>query len=307
MLLAAGLGERMEPLSSLIPKPALEVLGRPLLASALDHLLQLGCTPIVINLHRHPEAVARAARAAAPPGVELSFSLETELLGSAGGIGAARRFFGAGPLLVANADVWARLDLAPMLARARPDGAVLGLLPHPDPERWSAVELEEGGVVRRIVPPGASTASTPYLFTGFQILGEGVVARLPSAPAGIGGEWGALIRRGSLYGVPLEGSWREAATPGSYRALVTALLTGAGWRHPGAQVAGGAEVRGSAVGAGCAVADGAVVEDSVLTAGARVGAGVRLERCVVAGELEIAAPYRGRDRLILPWGEFALA
>lgn len=306
MLLAAGRGERMEPLSSLIPKPALEVLGRPLLASALDHLLQAGCSPIVVNLHRHPEAVARAARAAVPPEVELSFSHEPELLGSAGGIGAARRFFGAGPLLVANADVWARLDLAPLLARARPEGAVLGLLPHPDPERWSAVELGEGGVVRRIVPAGATTVGTPYLFTGFQVLGEGVVARLPSTPADMGPLWGELVHRRLLYGVPLEGSWWEAGTPGSYRTLVSALLAGACWRHPGAQVAGGAEVRGSAVGAGCTVADGAVVEDSVLTAGARVGAGVRLERCVAAGEMEIAAPYRGRDRLILPWGECAL-
>jgi NDP-sugar pyrophosphorylase family protein len=306
MLLAAGRGERMEPLSSLIPKPALEVLGRPLLASALDHLVQAGCSPIVVNLHRHPEAVARAARSAAPPGVELSFSHEPELLGSAGGIGAARHLFGAGPLLAANADVWARLDLAPLLARARPDGAVLGLLPHPDPDRWSAVELGEGGVVRRIVPAGGTTVGTPYLFTGFQILGESVVARLPSAPADIGPVWGALMRRGSLYGVPLEGSWREAGTPGSYRALVSALLAGACWRHPGAQVAGGAEVRGSAVGADCAVADGAVVEDSILTAGARVGEGVQLERCVAAGQMEIAASYCGRDRLILPWGEVAL-
>ncbi len=307
MLLAAGRGERMEPLSSLIPKPALEVLGRPLLASALDHLLRAGCTPLVVNLHRHPEAVAAAVRAALPPDVELSFSHEPELLGSAGGIGAARRFFGAGAVLVANADIWAHLDLAPLLAAARPDGAVLGLLSHPDPERWSAVELGEGGVVRRIVPAGVTTVGKPYLFTGFQVLGEGVVARLPSHAADMGPEWAELMRRGSLYGVPLEGCWREAGTPGSYRELVTALLAGASWRHPEAQVAGGAEVRGSAVGAGCAVAAGAVVTDSILTAGARVAAGVRLERCVAAGEMEIAACYCGRDRLILPRGEFALA
>ncbi|OYW01084.1 MAG: hypothetical protein B7Z61_12815, partial [Acidobacteria bacterium 37-71-11] len=88
MLLAAGWARRMEPLSSTIPKPALEVLGRPLLASTLANLGRAGCARIVVNLHRHPERVAAAAREAVTG--EVLFSWEPALLGGAGGVAAAR-------------------------------------------------------------------------------------------------------------------------------------------------------------------------------------------------------------------------
>lgn len=306
MLLAAGRGERMEPLSSLIPKPALDVLGKPLLASAFDHLVAAGCTTIVVNLHRHPDAVAAASLAAAAGRQPPVFSHEAELLGSAGGIAAARRFFPAGPLLVANADVWAALDLSPLLHLARPDRAVLGLLPHPNPERWSAVELGDDNAVRRIVPPGGTTVGTPHLFAGFQLLGESVVAQMPPPPADMAPLWRALIRRRALFGAPLRGAWREAGTPGSYRELVVGLLARSSWRHPDAEVAPDARLSRSAAGAGCSLGAGAVAIDCVLASGARVGPRVHLERCVVAGEVEVAAGSRCSDLLVLPGGCVAL-
>ncbi len=300
MLLAAGRGERMEPLSSLIPKPALDVLGKPLLASAFDHLVAAGCTTVVVNLHRHPHAVAAAARASAAGRLAPIFSHEPALLGSAGGIAAARKFFAAGPLLVANADVWGSLDLSPLLRLARPDRAVLGLLPHPNPARWSAVELGDDNAVRRIVPPGGTTVGTPHLFTGFQLLGDEVLASLPPPPADMASVWRALIRRRALLGAPLRGAWQEAGTPGGYRELVVGLLSEIGWRHPGSRMAPNARLHRSAAGADCVLGAGTVVLDSVLTGGARVAAGVRLERCVVAGEVEVAAGLRLSDLLVLP-------
>ncbi len=299
MLLAAGRGERMKPLSSLIPKPALEVLGRPLLASALHQLLGAGCQPVVVNLHRHPEQVAAAARSAAGERKVL-FSWERELLGSAGGIAAARPFFSAGPVLVANADIWGSLDLSPLLAHGRPDRVVLGLLPHPNPERWSAVELADDGVVRRIVPPAGTTVGAPYLFTGFQLFGEEVLAALPPPPAEIGPVWEALMRRRALFGALVRGVWQEAGTPAGYRELVVGLLDEGGWRHPGAQVAPDARLHRSAVGAGCSLDTGSIAIDSVLTGGARVGPRVHLTRCVVAGKAEIAAGEQLADSLVLP-------
>ena len=302
MLLAAGWGARMEPLSSLIPKPALDVLGQPLLASALGHLLAASCTPIVVNLHRHPQAVAAAARSAAGGRAELTFSHEATLAGSAGGIAAARRYFAPGPLLVANADGWATLDLAPLGELGRADRAVLGLVPHPNIERWSTVELGAGGVVRRIAPPGDHTVTTPYLFTGFQLLGEELLADLPPPPADMAPVWRGLIARRALFGVPLAGTWREAGTPGGYRQLISDLLAGSSWRHRDAKVEGDACLVGSALGAACSLGAGSMVIDSVVTGGARVGPGVYLQRCVVAGKVEIAAGEQLSDQLVLPGG-----
>ena len=150
MLLTAGLGRRMEPLSSVVPKPALEVLGRPLLSSALANLRRAGCAGIVANLHRHPELVAAAARSAG--GGTVAFSREPELLGGAGGVAAARPLLGEDDVLVGNGDTWGDLDLAPLLAAQAPGTVALALIPHPDPRRWSSVILGEDGLVTAVRP-----------------------------------------------------------------------------------------------------------------------------------------------------------
>ena len=304
MLLAAGRGERMEPLSTVVAKPALEVLGRPLLASALEHLVRAGCRPIVVNLHRHPEQVEAAARAAG--GAALRFSREPELLGGAGGVAAARAHFAPGPVLVANADTWSDLDLAPVLGELALDNAVLALLPHPDPGRWGSVVLEPSGHVAAFLAPGAAGPGERFLFTGFQALGDEIVRGLPDPPAEMGEVWRALLRRRKLLGVRVQGRWREAGSPEAYRALVAGLLGGGSWVDPGARIAPGAELTASAIGAGCRVGAAATVRDSVVTAGASIAAGSEVRRCIVAGAVTVPRGSSHEDALVLPSGCFPL-
>jgi NDP-sugar pyrophosphorylase family protein len=303
MLLAAGRGERMEPLSSVIPKPALEVLGRPLLASALAQLRGAGCERVVVNLHRHPEMVVAAARDA---GGELTASWEPELLGGAGGLCAARPLLATGAVLVGNADVWSDLDLAPLLGAGDDGTAVLALLPHPDPARWSSVVLDDGHLVQAFLPPGATHAGERYVFTGFQLIGAAVVATLPAPPAEMPMVWQALLRRGALRGVTVRGGWHEVGTPGAYRELVTWLLGQDSWADPQARVSEGARVQRSAIGAGCRVGADAGVCESVLTAGAAVEGGCELQRCVLAGPVTVSGASTFADTLILPQGRFPL-
>jgi len=303
MLLAAGRGERMEPLSTVIGKPALEVLGRPLLTSALAHLRRAGCKRTVINLHRHPEMVAAAARDADG---DVVFSWEPDLLGGAGGLAAARSLLGAGPVLVGNADVWGDIDLAPLLAAGQDHTAVLALLRHPDPARWSSVVLDDGGEVQAILPRGAPQDGERYLFTGFQLIGAGVVAALPASPAAMSVLWEALRPRGALRGVVVEGSWHEVGSPTAYRELIIQSLGRGSWVHPQAMVDDGARVLDSAVGAGCRVSADTSVSESVLSAGAAVDGGCELHRCVVAGPVSVAGAGSVSEELILPQGRFPL-
>lgn len=286
MLLAAGRARRMEPLSGTIPKPALEVLGRPLLASALANLGRAGCARTVVNLHRHPERVAAAARGAGA--AEVLFSWEPELLGGAGGVAAARPLLGPGPLLVGNADTWGDLDLAPLVAAPDEATVVLALVPHPDPARWASVVLERSGTVAAFVPAGASGRGERFLFTGFQRLGERVLASLPGPPAEMTAVWEPLRRGGRLRGVVVTGTWREAGSPAAYRDLVLGLLGERPWVHPGAAVADGSRIERSAIGAGCRVDAGAHVAGCVLTAGAVAGPGCTLRGCVLAGAVTVA-------------------
>ena len=307
MLLAAGHGERMEPLSSWVPKPALDVLGRPLLACALDQLVAAGCDPLVVNTHRHAARLEEAVRAAAPSGHgAVRLSPEPELLGSAGGISRARPLFSAGGVLAANADVWSDLDLAPLLAAERDDAVVLGLVPHPDPQRWTSVRLEEDGTVSGFVPAAGPADARAFLFTGFQLLGSGVVASLPAPPAEMPAVWRGLLRRGSLRGVVLTGSWREAGTPLAYYELVRSLLSGRAWAHARAAVDPSARLAGSAVSAGCHVGAGAVLDGCVVTAGATVGPGCVLHDCLVFGPVTLGAGASWRRRILLPGFEAPL-
>jgi NDP-sugar pyrophosphorylase family protein len=285
MLLAAGRGERMEPLSSVVPKPALEVLGRPLLASALENLLRTGCTEIVVNLHRHPRQVAAAARGVSQG--KVSFSWEPELLGGAGGVAAARPLLGDGAVLVGNADTWGELDLTPIVAELEDDVAVLGLVQHPDPRRWTSVVLNGDGCVSEFLPPGATSRRECFLFTGFQILGHHVVAGLPEPPCEMGTVWKTLRRDGRLRGVVVRGTWHEAGTPASYRELVIGLLGGDTWVHSDAMVEKGAHIEWSAIGAGCRVAAGATLSGCVVTAGASVDGESTLTDCVLAGGVKM--------------------
>lgn len=304
MLLAAGRGQRMEPLSSVVAKPALEVLGEPLLASGLRQLAARS-EPLVVNLHRHPRQVARSVREVLP-GRCVRFSWEPDLLGGAGGLAAARRWFGPGPLLVGNADTVSRLDLAPLVAAADSDGIVLGLVPHPDPAAWSAVRLAPDGRVTSILPAGAPEEGEPFLFTGFQVLGAPVVAALPPPPGEMAPVWRRLREAGCLRGVVLSGWWREAGDPEAYRHLVASSTPAGGWRHPQATVGSCVELVRSAVGRGCAVGTDCHLRDSVVTAGATLGDGCTIERCVVAGEFRLPDGTTASDSLLLPQGRFPL-
>ncbi|MCU0291135.1 MAG: NTP transferase domain-containing protein [Thermoanaerobaculaceae bacterium] len=304
MLLAAGHGRRMEPLSSVVAKPVLDVLGEPLLATALRQLAAW-CEPLVVNLHRHPRQIAAAVRQALP-GRRVRFSWEPDLLGGAGGLAAARRWFRPGPLLVGNADTFSRLDLSPLRAAADPDTIVLGLVPHPDPAAWSAVRLAADGRVTSILPAGASGEGEPFLFTGFQVLGAGVVATLPPPPGEMAPVWRRLRESGRLRGAVLSGWWREAGDPEAYRHLVVSSTPASGWRHPDATVGPGVELIRSTVGRGCAAGAGCLLRDSVVTAGAILGDGCEIERCVVAGGVRLPGGTRESDALLLPRGRFPL-
>jgi NDP-sugar pyrophosphorylase family protein len=304
MLLAAGRGQRMEPLSSVVAKPALDVLGEPLLATALRQLAAR-CEPLVVNLHRHPRQIAASVREVLP-GRRVRFSWEPDLLGGSGGLAAARRWFEPGTLLVGNADTLSRLDLAPLLTAGDPDGIVLGLVPHPDPIAWSAVRLAPDGRVTSILPAGAPGQGEPFLFTGFQVLGAGVVAALPPPPGEMAPVWRRLRETGRLRGVVLPGWWREAGDPEAYRRLVVSGTPADGWRHPESEVGSGVSLSRSAVGRGCVVGPGCRLRESVVTAGAMLGDGCEIERCVVAGGFRLPDRTQASDALLLPHGRFPL-
>ncbi len=154
MIVAAGLGTRLRPLTELRPKPALPVRGLPLVAYPLALLARHGVSEIVINVHRLPEVLIEAAQRYRPQGVSLRFSREDTLLDTGGGIRRVADFLReSDPCLILGSDMLIDCDLSALVRdhAARGD-AVTFLLLQGDPraEAFGTVGVDEDGRVRRI-------------------------------------------------------------------------------------------------------------------------------------------------------------
>jgi NDP-sugar pyrophosphorylase family protein len=304
MILAAGLGTRMRPLTRLLAKPALPVLDRPLLHWTLDALAAAGVREVAINTHHLPATVRDAVGSGRRWGVRVTWSHERRILGTGGGPRRLRAFLGDEPCLLVNGDVLFRFDLRPLVARQRRTGApvVLGLIPNPDPRRYSAVTMDGGGRVRAIAGAPRPASGRPWLFTGIHLIDPALLDRLPRGRSdSVRDLYIPMLREDEhVEGVALRGAWYDLGAPPLYLASQLAMIrtTRVPGRARGCLVGRGAvvnraaEVRRSVVGQATVIEKGAVVEDSVLWAGSRIGAG-----CVVRGSIVAGAAIRAGARI----------
>jgi len=156
MILAAGEGKRLRPLTRYLPKPMLPLAGRPLLEHIITHLRDCGITRLAINLHHMPEAVMGYFGDGGRWGVSLRYSVEEQLLGSAGGVKRLQSFFDD-TFLLYYGDVYTQTDLRPMIELHRRSGAAatMGLYRVPDPWNRGIVQLDGAGTIIKFVekPP----------------------------------------------------------------------------------------------------------------------------------------------------------
>lgn len=294
MVLAAGRGERLRPLSDVLPKPALPLPDGPVVGWGLRLAVRCGVSHITANTwHLAPrmEAVLEEAR---PEGVTLSLSREPELLGTAGGLAEARDrgLLGRdGSVLVINGDGVLGLDLEPVLERhaAGHDLVTLALLPHLDPHRWSRVTVDAAGRVADILPPGDPTPNeVPLLYPGVMVVARPALDLLPTNVCGVSEAlWRPARALGRLGGVVVSGHWREVGTPADYLETVQAHLGDTTWIDPTARVHPRARLRSCLIGRGSVIGSGTVVEASIVAEGAVVPTGVQVRRSILLGRLTV--------------------
>ncbi len=156
MILAAGVGQRLRPLTDHMPKPMLPIAGRPLLEHTILHLCDCGVTDLAINLYYLPAAVIDYFGTGSRWGVRLRYSVEEQLMGSAGGVKRLQDFFDD-TFMVYYGDVFTRADLRPMIAFHRRAGvlATMGLYQVPDPWNRGIVQLDNSQTIVRFAekPP----------------------------------------------------------------------------------------------------------------------------------------------------------
>ena len=218
MVLAAGLGLRMRPLTEDRPKPLIEVLGRAMLDRALDRLQAVGVAECVINTHYRGAMIHdHLSRRAAP---RVSFSDEETLLDTGGGVKRALPRLGPGPFFAVNADVvWldGRRPALKRLAEAWDDATMDACLLLHSTVRAIGYDgsgdffLDPLGLVRR----RCEHQVAPYVFTGVQILHPRLFADSPEGAFSLNLLYDRAEESGRLFAVVHDGEWFHIGTPDS--------------------------------------------------------------------------------------------
>lgn len=183
MILAAGYGERLWPLTADRGKPALPVLGKPLVGYVAEYLAQNGVNEAVVNLHHRPESVRESLGDGSQFGLHLEYVYEPVILGTSGGLDNAREFFQESTFICVNGKIITDIDLQAAIETHRKQNALatLVLKRNTRRERFSIVETRDGLVTRFAGMPGEGgcDADAPLMFTGIHILEPRIFEYIP--------------------------------------------------------------------------------------------------------------------------------
>lgn len=228
MVMAAGLGKRMRPLTATRPKPLVEVAGKPLLDHVLDRLRAAGVERVVVNVHYLADALEAHVHMAAD-GLDVAISDERDLLlETGGGLKKALPLIDCDPFLAVNSDnfwVDGPADTLKLLA-SHWDGermdAMLLLVPQARAGNHAGLgdfHMDRTGRLSR----RTRSKIAPFVFTGIQILSKRMLDDAPDGPFSTNLLWDRAIEEGRCFGAVHHGLWFDVGTPGAIRATEQAL------------------------------------------------------------------------------------
>ncbi len=293
MILAAGYGERLWPLTADRTKPALPVLGKPLVGYVAEYLAQAGITDVIVNLHHQPDSVRRALGDGSQFGVKLRYVHEPVILGTSGALDNARDLLTGDTLVVVNGKLITDLDLKAALETHRRTAALATLMlkENPKRERFSVVETKDGFVTRFGGMPAPqspeSVVPVPLMFTGIQILEPRIFEYIPRgvfSHSTVDVYPQAIAKGEPVAAHVAEGMWYELSTLQRYLDISLALLNRRGlnlYTGDNPSIDQQAEVRESILWNEVTIEAGARVRRAVLGDGVRVPAGELVDNAVV--------------------------
>ncbi len=228
MILAAGKGTRLRPLTDMVPKPLLEVAGRPMIAFPLQLLRDAGIEEVVINLHHLGDQIRSRLGDGSAYSMRITYSEEDPILDTGGAIAAARAFLSGGTFAVLNADTVVDLRLRDVLDFHQRHDATVTMVLRPDPDalRKDDIAVDAGQCVWRFLghtrgaPPPGADRSARLMYAGVLVFEARVFDYLHAGVYSVTRDvLPRLLRAGeSLYGFVHHGYWRVLDTPGDLAA-----------------------------------------------------------------------------------------
>ncbi|HKG58168.1 MAG TPA: NDP-sugar synthase [Pyrinomonadaceae bacterium] len=292
IVLSAGYGTRLWPLTEDRTKPAIPILGKPLVGYVAEYLAGYGIDEIVVNLHHRPESVRRALGDGSRFGVKLHYVEEPVILGTSGALDNTRSFFEHDTFVVVNGKIITDIDLSAAIETHRKANAIatLVLLPNTRRERFSVVEIEAGRIKGfGGMPVADGGGEAPLMFTGIHILEPRIFEHVPRGvfSDSVVHVYPQAMAKGEIVAAHVaSGKWRELSTLKRYLEISVELLKEAG--------------KNFVAGATSTIVSSATVIDSVLWDNVQIGAGARVNRAVLADNVKIGADEVIENAVVVP-------
>ena len=302
MILAAGEGTRLRPLTLALPKPMVPIANVPLLERTLRLLAQQDVRDVAVNLFHRPEVIRERLGDGSGLGLRLRYSDEERLMGTAGGVKRMEPFLDETFLVLYGDNLW-HADFAPLIAfhRRKRALATIATFEAPDPTACGLVVADAGGRVTRFQEkPAPHEVFTNTANAGVYVLEPEILRHIPHGePVDFAIDvFPKLLATGILYSCPFNGYLQDTGTPDTYRQANWDVLTGRTGDMPaapaGVLIGPGARVDGAALLTGCNVVGangvidaGAALQDSILWDGCRVGTGARIVRAILGRNVSV--------------------
>jgi NDP-sugar pyrophosphorylase family protein len=290
MVLSAGYGTRLWPLTEDRTKPAIPILGKPLVGYVAEYLARFGVDDIIVNLHHRPESVRKALGDGSQFGVKLQYVEEPEILGTSGALDNARSFFLEDTFVVINGKIITDLDLTAALDTHRKSGAIatMVLLRNIKRELFTVVQTANGLITGFGGVP-SDDAQDPLMFTGIQFMEPAIFRYIPQNvfSHSTTDVYPAAMAAGEKIAAHVaKGRWYELSTLRRYVEISLDLMKEAG--------------NSISVGAACMIDNEADVTDAILWDRVKIDAGARVNRAVLADGVTVTSGETIQNAVVVP-------
>ncbi len=287
MILAAGFGTRLFPLTIDRTKPAIPFLGKPLVGYVAEYVARFGFKDVIVNLHHQPDSVRRALGDGTEFGVQITYTVEEPaILGTAGALDNARDLLKNEPFLIVNGKIISDIDISAAVETHKSSGALatMVLKPNLKRERFTMVETDDGYVrgfgdmARPLTEDEIRDTEheivSPLMFTGIHILEPRVFEYIPKGVYSdiVPQVYRPALEKGEKIAAHVtDGNWYELSTIPRYLDISLAMMDGTD----------------VITGDNCSLSPKATVRDSVIWDDVEIGRDVNLYRTIIADDVSI--------------------